>query len=289
MIEEIGRMLRCFLLFPMIEKRITNKNKCGDPMPRKARLLSKTGIYHVMLRGANRQEIFHDDGDRLKFLEILTKYKKKVEMKVYAWCLMNNHVHLLIREENEKLSVTMKRIGVSYVQYYHWKYFTTGHLFQDRFKSENVETKHYLLTVVRYIHQNPVKAGIVQRVDEWKWSSFRTYYGKRNVAFELLDDQPVLRMFSNNVMIARERFREFNERTNQDVCLDDHVEPKRLSDDEAREFIKEVLGPIHIAHVKSLPSSERNYLLRKIKTIDGLSQRQAARILGISRNLIQRA
>ncbi|WP_245989507.1 transposase [Ureibacillus thermophilus] len=106
--------------------------------------MSKTGIYHVMLRGANRQEIFHDDEDRLKFLEILTKYKKKVEMKVYAWCLMNNHVHLLIREGNERLSVTMKRIGVSYVQYYHWKYFTTGHLFQDRFKSENVETKHYL-------------------------------------------------------------------------------------------------------------------------------------------------
>ena len=158
-------------------------------MPRQARSISRTGIYHVILRGANRQEIFHDDGDRLRFLQILARYKQMTDMKVFAWCLMNNHVHLLLKEGNEKLSVTMKRIGVSYVQYYHQKYFTTGHLFQDRFKSENVETRQYFLTVTRYIHQNPVKAKIVQHVDEWKWSSCLTYYGKRNVTFDLLDEQ----------------------------------------------------------------------------------------------------
>lgn len=206
-------------------------------MPRQARSISKTGIYHVILRGVNRQEIFHDDGDRLKFLEIIKKYKLEAKMKVYAWCLMNNHVHLLVREGSERLSVTMKRIGVSYVQYYHGKYYTTGHLFQGRFKSENVETKQYLLTVIRYIHQNPVKARMVRQVDEWKWSSCLTYYGKRNVVFDFLDYQPILRLFSNDPTIARERFREFNERVSQDVCLDDHDGQKRLTDDEARENI----------------------------------------------------
>lgn len=99
-------------------------------MPREARIKSKTRIYHIMWRGANGQEIFHDDEDRTKFLDILRKYKITCELIVYAWCLMSNHVHLLIKEGNEAISVTMKRIGVSYVGFYNWKYRTMGPLFQ---------------------------------------------------------------------------------------------------------------------------------------------------------------
>ncbi|WP_404330329.1 transposase [Mesobacillus maritimus] len=109
-------------------------------MPREARQKSTSGVYHVMLRGANRQEIFHDDEDRMKFLNCLKKYKGIAKFNLYAWCLMDNHVHLLLKEGEEELATTMKRIGVSYVSFYNWKYCTTGHLFQDRFKSECVET-----------------------------------------------------------------------------------------------------------------------------------------------------
>src|SRR3954454_10141583 len=126
-------------------------------MPRVAREKSRSGIYHVMLRGANRQEIFHDDEDCLRFLSIVEKYKMKAEVELYAWCLMGNHVHLLVKEGNESLSTTMKRIGVSFVFYYNEKYQTTGHLFQDRFRSICVISFLNLLNVVRYIHQNPVK------------------------------------------------------------------------------------------------------------------------------------
>lgn len=110
-------------------------------MPRRAREKSESKIYHVMLRGANRQEIFHDEEDYLRFLETLEKLKKKAEIKVYGWCLMGNHVHLLMGEGREELSTTMKRIGVSFAWYYNWKYNTTGHLFQDRFRSEKVEKR----------------------------------------------------------------------------------------------------------------------------------------------------
>ena len=127
-------------------------------MPRGPRVKSISGIYHVMLRGANRQEIFHDDIDCMRFLEIIEKYKKVSGMKVYAWCLMNNHVHLLLKEGIEDLSITMKRIGVSYVTYYNLKYNTTGHLFQDRFRSENVESNVNLFRVIRYIHQKTSKS-----------------------------------------------------------------------------------------------------------------------------------
>jgi putative transposase len=259
-------------------------------MSRAARVKSYSGIYHVMLRGANRQEIFHDEEDRLKFLDILERYKVNSDMSVYAWCLMDNHVHLLLREGREGLSLTMKRIGVSYVWYYNWKYSTTGHLFQDRFKSENVETDQYLLTVVRYIHQNPIKAEIVSRLEEWRWSSYLGFYGNHFRFGKLLDKEFILNKFSADRSIAESKFKEFNERNNHDDCLDESENKRRrMSDEEARTEIKDLLGGLDIAQVKSLPRKERTEILQKVKTIKGLSQRQAARIIGVSHNLIFRA
>ncbi|WP_102344779.1 REP-associated tyrosine transposase [Bacillus sp. Marseille-P3661] len=259
-------------------------------MPRKARLKSGSGVYHVILRGANRQEIFHDDEDCMQFLNTLERYKNETELKVYGWCLMSNHVHLLLREGNEELSKTMKRIGVSFVRYYNWKYGVIGHLFQDRFKSESVETREYLLTVVRYIHQNPLKAGIVKKVNEWRWSSCHGYYSKSYYPMGLLDYNFILQFFSSDPLIAKERFKEFNERNNNDECLEERtIIKRRLTDEEAREKIKEVLGDNEITQVKSLPKLQRNELLRRVKGINGLSQRQTARILGVSPRLICKA
>lgn len=258
-------------------------------MPRKARVKSRSGIYHIMLRGANRQEIFHDDEDCLSFLDVLLKYKLKTEVKVYGWCFMNNHVHLLLREGTEDISTTMKRIGVCFVQYYNWKYETSGHLFQDRFRSEIIEHRQYLLNVIRYIHQNPLKAGIVKQVDDWTWSSCRQYYGSHDDGRKLLDADFIMGMFSGEHMLARERFKDFNESVNQDQFLDDHPIERRLTDVEAKELIKELLNGMEIAKVKSLPRQEKNEILKKVKRVKGLSQRQAARILGISRTLISKA
>ncbi|MGJ7920845.1 REP-associated tyrosine transposase [Neobacillus sp. LXY-4] len=258
-------------------------------MPREARRKSRTGIYHVIIRGANRQEIFHDDEDCFKFLDIIGKYKTKSEMNVYAWCLMNNHVHLLLKEGSEDLSITMKRIGVSFVYYYNLKYRTTGHLFQDRYKSENVETNQYLFRVIRYIHQNPLKAGMVGRVHEWRWSSYHEYYGRHDYPIKLLDADFIFSKISPDLTIAKDRFKEFNERHNEDKCLEDELNKRRLTDEEARIEIKKLLGEVEIAHVKSLPKVERNGIFKKLKGIEGLSQRQSARILGVSVNLIRKA
>ena len=135
-------------------------------MPRHARRRSSSGIYHVILRGANRQEIFHKEEDRIRFLDTLNRYRIKNGVRVLAWCLMDNHVHLLLREQDNNLSDLMKRLGISYASYYNWTYGTNGHLFQDRFKSEVVESYGYLARVVRYIHMNPVKAGLSPKTGE---------------------------------------------------------------------------------------------------------------------------
>lgn len=171
--------------------------------------------------------------------------------------------------------------------YYNRKYKTVGHLFQDRFKSENVETAPYLLTATRYIHQNPKKAGIVQKPDEWKWSCCLGYYGDVNI--RMLNARVVLQLFSNEMENARMRFKEYNERINRDQCLEDEDRKKKVNDDEARKKIKKVLGEVEIPHVKSLPQSQRIPLLRKVKKIEGVSQRQVARILGVSPNLVFKA
>ena len=127
-------------------------------MARLARERSNSGIYHVMVRGINRQSLFEDDEDRQRLIQTIGVYKSISNYDLYGYCLMNNHIHLLMRETREPISQAIKRISSSYVHWYNLKYKRCGHLFQERFKSEVVETNAYFLTVLRYIHQNPIKA-----------------------------------------------------------------------------------------------------------------------------------
>lgn len=226
----------------------------------------------------------------MRFLDTLLKYKIRTSMQVYAWCLMDNHLHLLLKEGNESISHVMKRIGISFAHYYNWTYRTTGHLFQDRFRSEQVEDPRYFLTVVRYIHNNPVKAGMASCPEKFHWSSCCGYYNKNVDPPGLLDEAFVLEMFSHDKTMSREAFREFNEKSNTDECLRPFSNKHpRLTDAEARVKIIQVLGTISIPQVKSLPREERNPILKRVKKIEGVSLRQAARILGVSPNLLFKA
>ena len=144
-------------------------------MPRAARIRSQSGIYHVMLRGLDKRDIFLEDRDRQRFLVGMFRAKEKAEFELYGYCLMDNHVHSLLRESEEEVGNIVKRITVGYIGWHNRKYERTGHLFQNRFLSEPVETEGYLLTVLRYIHQNPVKAGLTQKPKDYPWSSFGDY------------------------------------------------------------------------------------------------------------------
>ena len=115
------------------------------------------------MRGVGRQLIFEDDGDRQMLLEKLGKLSDEGCLVVYAWCLMSNHLHILVKEGLEPLATAMKRLGVSYAMRFNLKTGHVGHVFQDRFSSEPVDSDEYFLTVVRYIHNNPEKAGMCAR------------------------------------------------------------------------------------------------------------------------------
>ncbi|MDD3024549.1 MAG: transposase, partial [Syntrophomonadaceae bacterium] len=144
---------------------------------RRPRERSNSGVYHVVLRGINRQDIFYDDDDYQHLLEIIDQMKSDDQFVVYGYCLMTNHVHLLVRENTDTISRIMSRIGISYPWWYNRKYGRSGHVFQRRYGIECVENDDYLLTVLRYIHNNPVKAAMVQKPEEYRWSSIHAYYG----------------------------------------------------------------------------------------------------------------
>ena len=144
-------------------------------MPRKPRLLSDTGIYHVMVRGINKRAIFKTSGEKEKYLDTIGRMNEEGEFSLYGYCIMDNHAHLLIKEEADSIDLSMKRIGVSYAYYYNNKYDRVGPLFQGRFRSERIETEDYLLSCLRYIHNNPVKAKLAPNPAAYRWSSYNSY------------------------------------------------------------------------------------------------------------------
>jgi len=251
-------------------------------MPRRAREKSSTGIYHVMLRGINGQTIFKDKEDYEKLVQIITDYKEVCVYEIYAYCFMSNHIHLLIKEGKEELGVIFKRIGASYVFWYNKKYKRSGHLFQDRYKSEAVENDEYLLTVLRYIHQNPIKAGIENNIGKYPWSSYNEYLIKNVIC----NTKFILSIFSEDKKKAIELFRKFNTQESNDQCLE-YEERISIDDTDATKLILKLARVENIAQVQNLENKKRDNIIKELKN-SGLSIRQIERLTGVSFAIIRR-
>ncbi len=255
-------------------------------MPRKARKRSASGIYHIVTRGINRQDIFHEDEDYRHYLQILKQIKREDKCEIYGYCLMTNHVHLLIKEENEDISKIMKRIGVKYAGWYNWKYERSGHVFQGRFKSECVEDENYLLTVIRYIHANPVKAGIVKKSEDYYWSSCSRYYkGRKNT---LVNPEFILDLFGTKKVEAIDKFEKFMRKENDDRCLDLYYKEK-IKDKILKEEIIRLLNGKPLDTLQKMNKEDRDKILKKIKSIKGSTLRQIARLTGVGVYTIHKA
>ncbi len=227
--------------------------------------------------------VFKDEEDAAKFLYTLQKYKDVCEYRLFAYCLMGNHVHLLLEEGKEPLETVMRRICGSYVLWYNKKYSRVGYLFQDRFKSEPVEDNAYYLTVLRYIFQNPVKAGIVTRIEKYPWTNYSHYLTGGNWT----DTDFALDVFDTDRTPAVRKFKDYINIENDDVCLD-LQESKRLNDSEAIKLIKDVCKVDRVQDLQVLEINRRNNYVKELKQKHCLSVRQIERLTGISRGIIQR-
>lgn len=257
-------------------------------MPRLPRQKSQTGIYHLIVRRANRCVLFHEDEDYYRYLRTLAQVVEESAGTVLGYCLMTNHVHLLIQEDKISISNIMHRLGSSYAYYYNKKYGHCGHVFQNRFKSEAVEDDNYLKTVIRYIHQNPVKAGLSSRAETYPWSSYQVYYEGKEPLPGLTNTDLILGLFDDNPEQAIESFYQFAKMDTSDVCLD-YSDNESLTDAQAQQIIEEILLGASSMNLHRMKKSDRDAILHQLKTIDGLSIRQIARLTGIGFNIVKRA
>jgi len=178
-------------------------------MARKPRIEYDGAVFHVVVRGNQRQVVFRGDEDYRKYLEVIDHYRERRGFRVYGYVLMRNHVHLCIGMGTEPLSKIMQGINQRYTMYFNRKYRKEGHLFQGRYKAIVCDADSYLALLVRYLHLNPVRARIVPAPEDYEWSSHRHYLGQ--IRTRLVDEEPVLRMFSEDKGAARRMYRRFIE------------------------------------------------------------------------------
>ena len=192
---------------------------------RKVRVWHQGAIYHVMERGIRRQEIFKEKEDYQVFLLQLKKTVEKYNCLIHAYCLMTNHIHLLIETDTYPIGKTIKDLAGGYAIYFNSKYGYRGHLFEDRFKSGLVETDSYFLQSGKYIHLNPIKAGMTEKPEDYPWSSYRSMI--------LLDDDQIVQRektlgyFLNDVY----RYRQFIEDTMHQYMVEEGKIRKQIGED----------------------------------------------------------
>ncbi len=250
-------------------------------MPRQARIKSSTGIYHCILRGVDKRDIFLDEQDRHKFMNVLKELKGKYEFEIYAYCLMNNHVHMLIKEKKTELCKIMHRLALKYSVYFNWKYDRVGHLFQNRYTSKPVETESYLLNVQRYIHQNP------PYMETYKWSSYKDYTEGRN---KLTDVNFILSMFGQSGQSALNEFKTFTCRKIVKNMISDFKDGefvRNVPDEKVIEILSELIHINNILEIKKYNTKIRDGYLKKFLEVDGVQVGQLSRIMEIDKKTLR--
>lgn len=176
-------------------------------MARKPRIHFPGAFYHVILRGNARQDIFFEEEDRYRFYLLMQEGTERYRHRLHAFCLMTNHVHLLVQVADVPLSRIMQNLSFRYTRWANWRQGKSGHLFQGRYKAVLVDADKYLLELVRYIHLNPVRAAMVKVPSDYQWSSHHAYCGKEEIPW--LCTAPTLSTFGKRADAARRKFREF--------------------------------------------------------------------------------
>lgn len=242
-------------------------------MARQARVISKTDYYHVIMRGNNKDYIFKRNTDKAYFMEYLLKLQDEGLISVAGWCLMDNHVHLIVRAEPDHLTTVFKRLNIKYAMMYHREYKTVGHVFQDRFMSEPIETDEYMMLVTRYIHQNPVKAKMVKSPEEYKWSSYKSY---------IKDDLNETMKFVKSLFNNNDRgFKEYHQEEDDEEYLEIKEDQIRYREERCQKIIADFCNKYDIIESREIYNNKE--LLKEI--IDELADRSGMSLRAIAKHI----
>lgn len=244
-------------------------------MARQARQLSESAIYHVMLRGINRDAIFLEDADCRRFIDVLTAVRLASGCAVLAYCLMPNHIHLVLQTTDEPIGTVIKRLGVRYAGWFNRKYARVGHLFQDRFKSIPVEDDAYLVTLLRYVWNNPVEAGLAEHCADYPWSS-RRHLG---TTWPALDDARL------RELVPEQTLSELREEGAPAALWSEEAvrtgRRPRFTDEAARLLLTQASGVSEPAQFNALGALLRRQVVCELRT-RGVPYRQIARLTNLS-------
>ena len=243
-------------------------------MPRSSRKMSEYGYLHVYIRGVSKQILFEERKDYAFYIRLLKQYSKENLITVNAFCLMENHVHLLIYDEQHNISHFMQQLDMNYAGYFNRKYERSGPLYDGRFKSIPIENDSYLLTVFRYIINNP--RGANKSPAEYEFSSYNRY-GQPDSFVDTTVFQEMIGSWDEYVTFLSERI---------DNCPE--LEGMPRNDDWAKTVIRDLLHVESGMVLQSFDLENRNAALRILKE-RGLTIKQIERLTGINRNIVQRA
>lgn len=248
-------------------------------LPREARKRSATDIYHVVIRGMDHQLMFEEEQDYKMYLQFLKEYKEEFKFELYAYCLMPNHIHLLVKMDFEKMGEKFKKINSNYAVWFNAKYFRSGHLQQGRYYADNIESEEYFINAIRYIHYNPLKAGLEKELaTKYTWNSVYQYIESKAGLADIDLAKETVAAKDYSVFYSSEGEGKFTDFENF---------KRRLSDKEAWAIISRLTGCQNTVEFKKMPIEEKERLI-PILNSKNISQRQLSRLTGLSLGKISR-
>lgn len=255
-------------------------------MPRQARLVNPIGCYHVMMRGNNRHPIFERRDDKEYFLKTLHQHCGEDAQTIVAFCLMDNHIHIVLRAPSDTFSRALGRTSIKFAMRYNGRQKRCGHVFQDRFRSEIIDDPQYLLAAIRYVHNNPVKAKLVEYPREYKWSSYTEYLGESVFTDREQKERVLAEHFGGNIA----QFISFHRQHDDHEFLEDKVDLEEQRVEHGRRVLTAYCEGNGIANVREAYNDPEKLvaIVLHIITHSRLRHRQVADLLGVSSSRVHK-
>lgn len=254
-------------------------------MARQARIHSPTNYYHIMARGNNREYIFNNPIYKRYYLEVLKEQVEEGLIEIAAYCIMDNHIHIVVEADMINLTKAMKSINIRFAMKINKQNNRVGHVFQDRYKSEVIYNDSHLQQVIRYVHNNPIKAKVSKTLDQYKWSSFNEYISTNEVINEN-QRRLVLSYYSNDV----KKFINFHKEVDYNEYLEikEDIETQRL--DQAQNIIQNYFNQHGISETKEISKNPHHLemIIKNLLEKSKLSHRKIADLLEINRGDVHR-
>lgn len=249
-------------------------------MARQARTISPTDYYHVIMRGNNRTSIFSNHSQKQYFRDLLKEQKEECLLEIAGYCIMDNHVHIAVKADLDNLTKSMKSVNIRYAMRYNREKEQIGHVYQDRYKSEVIHNENILSLVIRYIHNNPVKAKIVNHPGDYKWSSYNEYFNNSNDNLIDISQREFVLELNNGIS----NFKEFHKLEDQNEYLEINEDRDKNRIDKAMKILGKYIDIEDRNSINNLKQDIKlqDEIIKNLLENSNLSHRKIAEILDVT-------